>query len=158
MVQIDLADAAIAARRGDFGVALPAFERGITALAAAPQELPFESAFARANYGRALSAAGQHDAAAAQFRAALRALGPVDDRHTRIMVLLGAAMAAEAGGDPERAALILAGCAAVFQAGAGNPQAMQARDRARAALGEDAFREASARGAALSQEELLAVI
>jgi len=157
-VQIDLADAAIAARRGDYDVALPAFERGIAALAAAPQELPFESAFARANYARALSAAGQHDAAAAQFRAALRALGPVDDRHTRIMVLLGAAVAAEAGGDPERAALILAGCAAVFQAGAGNPQAMQARDRARAALGEDAFRAASDRGAALSQDELLAVI
>ena len=102
--------------------------------------------------------AGRHDAATAQFRAALHALGPVDDRHMRVMLLLGAAVAAEAGGDPERAALILAGCSAVFQAGAGNPQAMRARDRARAALGEDAFREVSARGAALSQEELLAVI
>jgi predicted ATPase/DNA-binding SARP family transcriptional activator len=157
-IQIDLAEAAIAARRGDYDVALPAFEAGIAALAAGPQELPFESAFTRANYARALSAAGRHDAAAAQFRSALQALGPVDDRHTRIMVLLGAAVAAEAAGDPERAALILAGCAAVFQAGAGNPQAMQARDRARAALGEEAFQAASDRGAALSQDELLAVI
>ena len=37
VVQIDLADAAIASRRGEFGTALPAFERGIAALAGAPQ-------------------------------------------------------------------------------------------------------------------------
>ena len=34
-VQIDLADAAIAARRGEYDVALPAFERGVAAWTAA---------------------------------------------------------------------------------------------------------------------------
>jgi tetratricopeptide (TPR) repeat protein len=158
VAQISLAEAAIAGRRGNFDAALPAFEQGLAVLADSPQALPFEVAFARANYARTLSAAGRHDAAAGQYRAALRALGPVDDRHMRIMLLLGAAVAAEAAGDPERAVLILAGCAAVFQAGAGNPNAMRARDRARAALGEEAFQAVTARGAALSQEELLAVI
>jgi predicted ATPase/DNA-binding SARP family transcriptional activator len=158
VAQISVAEAAIAGRRGNFGEALPAFEQGIAVLTDSPHALPFEVAFARANYARTLSAAGRHDAATEQFRAALRALGPVDDRHMRIMLLLGAAVTAEAAGDPERAVLILAGCAAVFQAGAGNPQAMQARSRAQAALGEEAFQAVSARGAALSQEELLAVI
>ena len=158
VIQIDLADAAIAAMRGSYADAWPTFEHVIAVLGAAPRDFPRELAFARASYGRALSAAGQHVAAAAQFRAALTALGSLEDRHMRIMLLVNFAVAAEAAGEAERAMLILAGCQTVFGGGLANPNAVQARERARIALGEAAFAAVWARGTALNKEELLAAI
>jgi DNA-binding SARP family transcriptional activator len=123
---------------------------------------PFAAAAAARLAGQRLAAledrAQAQLAAAEQFRAALTALGSLEHRHMRIMLLVNFAVAAEAAGDLERAMLILAGCQSVFGGGFANPDAARARERARAALGEAAFEAVWARGAALNQDELLAAI
>ncbi|WP_168221213.1 BTAD domain-containing putative transcriptional regulator [Actinomadura sp. WMMA1423] len=154
---VQAADAAIAGRRGDFATALPAF-RSVLAELAALRTVPFDVAFIRANYARALSASGDFAGAYAQFDEALRSLGPVDDRSLQIMVVIGAAATAGSAGDHEKAVLLLAGCEAVFQAGYANADAVRANEQARVALGGQRYAELREQGAALTRDALLALI
>ncbi|MFE0149702.1 BTAD domain-containing putative transcriptional regulator [Nonomuraea sp. NPDC059007] len=157
LVQLRLGEGMIGYQRGEYGQALTALSAAVDMLAGAAP-IPQLVATVRTRYGRALVASGDLPGGLAQHREALEAmrgtpLGSAPDLPVLATVLGGFALAALAGGEAERAALLF---------GAGRADVAADTDAgmaaARAALGEDRFAGLHARGAALTQDELYDLI
>ncbi|MFI6901223.1 BTAD domain-containing putative transcriptional regulator [Nonomuraea sp. NPDC050394] len=157
LVQLRLGEGMIGYQRGEYGQALTALSAAVDMLAdAAP--IPQLVATVRTRYGRALVASGDLPGGLAQHREALAAMrgtppGSAPDLPVLAAVFGGFALAALAGGEVERAALLF---------GAGRADVATDTDAgmaaARAALGDDRFAELRARGAALAEDELYDLI
>ncbi|MFI9553618.1 BTAD domain-containing putative transcriptional regulator [Nonomuraea endophytica] len=157
LVQLRLGEGMVGYQRGDHGQALTALSAAVDMMAGAAP-IPQLVATVRTRYGRALVASGDLPGGLAQHREALAVmrgtpLGSAPDLPVLATVFGGFALAALAGGDVDRAALLF---------GAGGADVATDTDAgmaaARAALGDDRFAELHARGAALAEDELYDLI
>ncbi|MEU7896984.1 BTAD domain-containing putative transcriptional regulator [Nonomuraea sp. NPDC049152] len=109
--------------------------------------------------GRIAAASGDVDLAAARHEEAFVAALRVQSMPVLALAVEGLAGVAGLRGDHERAATLLGvGSGLRGMSLAGDPDVAHVRDRARAALGEQAFAEAYARGAALSREDVAGLL
>ncbi|ACU75118.1 transcriptional regulator, winged helix family [Catenulispora acidiphila DSM 44928] len=155
--QIQLAEADIARRQGDFAAAWPAYAEGLEAMERGRLTVPQDIAWARAGYGRALTASGDPAAGIVQHRLAVTALGALRDIPILTVVVLGAAVTLEAAGRSEEAAVLFGAEVALMGQGlVRGPEITGARERTVAALGDEAYRRAHDRGAAMTYEEVVA--
>ncbi|MFI7425081.1 BTAD domain-containing putative transcriptional regulator [Nonomuraea sp. NPDC049684] len=153
---LGLGEAAYRERRGDLAGSL-AIYRDMDGVVAAAPRVPQITAVYLISYGRALARAGDLDAALARHRQALDVLGDVSpDRPLLSMTLAGFALAAQAAGDQERAAVLFGGASAVVPEDT-SPDTTQGRAAARKALGDELFERRFAEGAALPPAELYAM-
>ncbi|MFI7464506.1 BTAD domain-containing putative transcriptional regulator [Nonomuraea sp. NPDC049646] len=153
---LGLGEAAYRERRGDLAGSL-AIYRDMDGVVAAAPRVPQITAVYLTSYGRALARAGDLDAALARHRQALDVLGDVSpDRPLLSMTLAGFALAAQAAGDQERAAVLFGGASAVVPEDT-SPDTTQGRAAARKALGDELFERRFAEGAALPPAELYAM-
>ncbi|MBS2535448.1 winged helix-turn-helix domain-containing protein [Catenulispora sp. NF23] len=157
--QIQLAEADIARRRGDFAAAWPAYTEGLEAMERGRLTVPQDVAWARAGYGRALTASGDPGAGLVQHRLALDALGALRDIPILTVVVLGAAVTLEAAGRAEEAAVLFGAEVALMGPGlVRGPEIAGARDRTAATLGVPAYQQAHERGVAMAYEEVIAAM
>ncbi|MER6505862.1 BTAD domain-containing putative transcriptional regulator [Nonomuraea sp. NPDC001636] len=155
-VMLGLAEAAYEERRGDLAGSL-AIYRDMDGVVAAAPRVPQITAVYLTSYGRALARAGDLEAALARHRQALDVLGDVSpDRPLLSMTLAGFALAAQAAGDQERAAVLFGGASAVVPQDT-SPDTTEGRAAARKALGDELFDRRFAEGAALPPDELCAM-
>ncbi|MEV4398508.1 BTAD domain-containing putative transcriptional regulator [Nonomuraea sp. NPDC049607] len=157
LVLLGLGEAAYETRRGDLDRSLAIYRDMSGAVAAAPQ-VPQLTAMYLTSYGRVLARAGDLEAALARHRQALDVLGHVrPDRPLLSMTLAGFALAAQAAGDQERAAVLFGGASA-FVPQDTSPETAQGRAAAEKALGEELFGRRFAEGAALSLDDLHSLV
>jgi predicted ATPase/DNA-binding SARP family transcriptional activator len=139
--------------RGGYGRALARLAEGIPAspsLSAMRAPLLF-------GLGHIAVLTGEPAAAEAHYREAFALCTGTPDLPLLADAIDGLAEAACAGGDPERAATLLAAAAAVRGTpNLGQPDAVELAARLRKRLGPEAYRRASERGAAMSRDAALA--
>ncbi|MFI7111249.1 BTAD domain-containing putative transcriptional regulator [Nonomuraea sp. NPDC050227] len=156
LVLLGLGEAAYQERRGDLAGSL-AIYRDMDGVVAAAPRVPQITAVYLISYGRALARAGDLDAALARHRQALDVLGDVSpDRPLLSMTLAGFALAAQAAGDQERAAVLFGGASAVVPQDT-SPDTAEGHAAARKALGDELFARRFAEGATLPPDELYAM-
>ncbi|NUS09461.1 MAG: AfsR/SARP family transcriptional regulator [Nonomuraea sp.] len=156
LLLLGLAEAGHAGQRGDLEESL-AIYRDLGGLVAEATLMPQLTATYLTSYGRVLARAGDVGAALGQHRLALDVLGETSpDRPVLSMVLAGFALAAQAGGDQERAAVLFGAASAVEPADA-SPETVEGRAEARRALGDERFDRCFAKGAAMPPHELHAM-
>ncbi|MCK2221464.1 winged helix-turn-helix domain-containing protein [Actinomadura sp. ATCC 31491] len=161
-LQLGMAEAAYDERRGDLPGALARYRDLFDVLAEGPPIAQFAAALLTA-HGRALARAGHLEQALGRHRRALDALGATaPDRPLLAAVLSGFALAALAGGDPERAAVLFGASSAADShfgmADSGTPEATEGVAAARRALGEARFERCFAEGAALTRPEVYGMV
>ncbi|MFI7638259.1 BTAD domain-containing putative transcriptional regulator [Nonomuraea sp. NPDC049400] len=154
---LGLAEAAHACQRGDLDRGLELY-RGLFDLLAQSPPVPQLIASVMTAYGRALARNGDVEAALEQHRRALEALGNTSpDRPVLSLVLAGFALAAQAAGGQERAA-VLFGASSAVEPHNTSPETLEGLRTARAALGDEHFEECFAKGAAMSREEVYGTV
>ncbi|MER6942391.1 BTAD domain-containing putative transcriptional regulator [Nonomuraea sp. NPDC000554] len=160
LVVLGMGEAALAYQRGDAERCLAAYRDTLVLLAEVPRIAQLVASV-RTGYGRALSLAGQPEAAIEQHRLALGTLGTTPDQPVLSSVLAGFALAALADGDPERAAVLL-GASAAAQPQDAIPDTFSdtvaGAASAREALGAERFDACHAKGAAASLQELYELV
>jgi predicted ATPase len=157
LVQLGLGEAAYACRVGDVERGLEIYRGLFGVMAQAPPIAQLTVAL-RTAYGRALVLAGDLDAALEQHRQALKTLGDLDaDRSLTSVVYAGFALAAQAGGDQERAA-VLFGASSALDPHDIDIDTAEGVAAARTALGEERYAELAAEGAAKPRRELYGMI
>ncbi|WP_181019740.1 BTAD domain-containing putative transcriptional regulator [Nonomuraea typhae] len=152
LLQLQFGEALVAYQRGDHPAALAAFEKAIEGVREV-MPIPQLTASVRTQYGRALVASGDRREGLAQHRQALEVVRTAPDLPVLASVFCGFALAALAGGDPERAAVLFG--AAADESG---PDVAAGTAAARRALGEDRYAALRAEGAALTREEVYALV
>ncbi|MER6581321.1 BTAD domain-containing putative transcriptional regulator [Nonomuraea sp. NPDC001023] len=157
LVMLGLGEAAYQERLGDLDGSL-AIYRDMDGVVAAAPRVPQITAVYLTSYGRALARAGDLDAALARHRQALDVLGDVSpDRPLLSMTLAGFALAAQAAGDQERAAVLFGAASAAVPQDT-SPDTTEGRAAARRALGDELFERRFAEGAALPPAELYSMV
>ncbi|KAB8197035.1 AAA family ATPase [Nonomuraea phyllanthi] len=156
-LMLGMAEATHTCRRGDLERGLEIF-RGLFDVLAQFSPVPQLVATVRTGYGRALALSGDPDAATEQHRLALEALGDTSpDRPVSSLVLAGFALAAQAAGDQERAA-VLFGASSAIEPHDTSADTLEGMETARAALGDEHYAECFAKGAALSRQEVYGMV
>ncbi|MCO5970978.1 AfsR/SARP family transcriptional regulator [Actinoallomurus soli] len=149
----------VARLRGHLAEARRHFEAALSRCTAEAFIVRHSRAMALIGIGRVAEAAGDVAEAGAWFRRALAAGLP--QRDSRIMAHVAEALAGPAvlGGEGERAALLLGSAAALRGLSlAGDPDVARVTARGRELLGAEAFAAARARGAAMSQDQVVALL
>ncbi|NUR89981.1 MAG: AfsR/SARP family transcriptional regulator, partial [Nonomuraea sp.] len=119
-----------------------------------PPRVPQFVAQVHSGYGRLLARRGDLDRGNEHHLIALDALGPTPDVPVYAVVLCGFALAALAGGDAERAALLFGASTGLDR----TVEVLAGMEEARRALGQERFDEVCAAGAALTREEVYAMV
>ncbi|GAA3169622.1 BTAD domain-containing putative transcriptional regulator [Nonomuraea roseoviolacea subsp. carminata] len=154
---LGMGEAGYACLRGEPDRGLEIY-RGLFDLLAQAPPMAQLAASLRTAYGRALARTGEPDAAIEQHRLALGALGQGNPGWPLLSpVLAGFALAAQAAGDQERAA-VLFGASSAVEPRDTSLDTVEGLETARAALGDEHFEECFARGAAMSKEEVYGMV
>ncbi|MEV1178569.1 AfsR family transcriptional regulator, partial [Nonomuraea sp. NPDC049784] len=154
---LGLAEAAHACQRGDLAQGLEIYRGLFDVLAQCPPMSQLTASLST-SYGRALARNGELGAALEQHRRALEALGATSpDRPVLSLVLAGFALAAQAAGDQERAA-VLFGASSAIEPRDTSFDTSEGLEKARAALGDEHFDECFAKGAAMSRQEVYGMV
>ncbi|MFI6601939.1 BTAD domain-containing putative transcriptional regulator [Nonomuraea sp. NPDC050536] len=156
LIQLGLAECQLSRVRGDLAGAVAGFEEMIGLLVDAPPVPQFVAAV-HTGYGRILAELGDGGQALEQHRIALDKLGDNPDLPMLSAVLAGFALAEQAAGDAERAAVLFGASAAVEPADQA-PDTLAGAESARQTLGSERFERLYGRGGAMTREEVYELI
>lgn len=156
LIQLGLAESGLASARGDLAGARAGFEEMITLVVDAPPVPQFVAAV-HEGYGRVLAELGDVGPALEQHRIALGKLGDNPDPPMLSTVLAGFALAEQAAGDAERAAVLFGASAAVEPADQA-PATLAGAESARQALGSERFELLYGQGRAMTRAEVYDLI